>query len=55
MRELIKQGFRILIRDEQDTNFWGDNWTGKGKLRVCFPRIIALARSKSGSVKNFER
>lgn len=31
MKELINQQFRILIGDAQNTNFWNDNWTGKGQ------------------------
>lgn len=54
-RDVIDHQFRILIGDGQDTCFWNDDWTKRGQLRLCFQRIIALARSKAGLVRDFRR
>lgn len=48
VKVFIKHDFRIIIGDGQDKNFWGNNWIGRGELRMCFLRIFALSRVKSG-------
>lgn len=47
VREAIKHGFKIIIGDGQDIDFWCDNWTQLGELKTHFPRIFALAKMKS--------
>lgn len=54
-REVIKQHFKILIGDGNNTNFCSDDWTERGQLRHSFPRIYALASSKSDPVASFGR
>lgn len=53
IKEFIKHDFRILIEDDQDTDFWRDDWIGKDEMRVSFTGINALSWSKSGLVKVF--
>lgn len=53
VKEVINQYFKVLIGDCQNTNFWNDNWMGRGQLCLCFLGIFMLGRLKIGPVKNF--
>lgn len=46
-REAIEQQFWTIIEDGKDTEFWNDDWTGRGQLRLCFPRIFAFTKKKT--------
>lgn len=43
---MVSGGFRILISNGLHSDFWVDNRTGVGELRLVFPRIFALAMVK---------
>lgn len=51
--DLIKQGFRVLIGNGFNVDFWLDNWTGRGSLKQIYPRIFALALVKQGPIAKF--
>lgn len=54
-REAIEQQFWTIIGDEKDIEFWNDDWTCRGQLTLCFPRIFALAKKKTRTVSKFGR
>lgn len=47
------ESFRLLIGNGSNTDFWADNWTGKGVFKVLFPGIFPIILSKQGSVSSF--
>lgn len=52
---MINQNLKILVGDGCDIDFWNDDWTGSGSLKMYFPRIFVLAVVKSGLVSNIGR
>lgn len=51
--EFVYHGFRTIIGNRLNANFWSDDWLGWGFLKV-FPRIFALAVEKQESMVNFQ-
>lgn len=50
---LVQQGFKTIIGDGLNTDFWFDDWTVRGLLKKAFPHVFALVVNKEGSVANF--
>lgn len=44
VREVVSQYSRFLIGDGRTIDFWFDDWTDRGELRLCFPRIFTFLR-----------
>lgn len=51
---LVRAGFRHLNGNGLNSNFWIENWTGKGDLMELFLRIFELATLKYGPVSRFD-
>lgn len=50
---LVLQGFRALIENGLNMDFWLDTWTGEGSLKESFLCNFALAVDKFGPIANF--
>lgn len=50
---LVLQGFRMVVGNDLNVDFWTDDWIGTVSLKEAFPIIFALARIKHGSVVKF--
>lgn len=42
MASIVNSKFIILVGNGSHTDFWTDNYTGRGELKEPFPRIFAL-------------
>lgn len=50
--DLVRRGFRVIVGNSLNVNFWSDDWTTLESLKLSFPSIYALAISKEGLVAN---
>lgn len=50
---LVLGGFKYLIGNGSNSDFWCDNWTDRGELKVMFPMIFALSNTKEGPISSF--
>lgn len=50
---LVSHGFKHLIGNGIHSEFWIDNWMGRGELKMMFPRIFAPTIVKQEPVHLF--
>ncbi|XP_071729272.1 uncharacterized protein [Rutidosis leptorrhynchoides] len=46
----FRDSFFKKVGDGSSTSFWNDNWTGKGRLSIIFPRLHRLDMADQASV-----
>lgn len=51
---IVQQGFRTLIGNGINIDFWDDDQTRLGSFEVMFPRIFTYFVLKHGLVNHFE-
>ena len=49
----VSESFKLLIENGQNSNFWSEDWSGRGALKLQFPRIFALTIKKDGPISSF--
>lgn len=50
---LVQQGFKTIIGNGLNSDFWSDDWIRRGVLKEVFPRIYELIVVQQGFVVNF--